>query len=100
MMILNDTTTQADDEDEEGKESEEGEEGKDDEDDEDDDDEDDDDDDDDDDNDDEDDEEDDCFFNTFKSQWQPHLPLFVCDADASGLRPCKSGKIPNMIQII
>ena len=41
-----------------------------------------------------------CFFNTFKSQWQPHLPLLVCDADATGLRPCKSGKIPNMIQII
>ena len=41
-----------------------------------------------------------CFFNTFKSQWQPHLPLFVCDADATELRPCKSGKIPNMIQII
>ena len=41
-----------------------------------------------------------CFFNTFKSQWQPHLPLLVCDADATQLRPCKSGKIPNMIQII
>ena len=36
-----------------------------------------------------------CFFNTFKSVWQPNLPLFVCDADPSGLRPCSSGKILN-----
>ena len=36
-----------------------------------------------------------CFFNTFKSHWQPNLPLFVCDADPSGLRPCLSGKILN-----
>ena len=36
-----------------------------------------------------------CFFNTFKSDWQPNLPLFVCDGDPSGLRPCLSGKILN-----
>ena len=41
-----------------------------------------------------------CFFNTFKSYWQPHLPLLGCDADPSGLRPCMSGKKLNMIQMI
>jgi pyruvate/2-oxoglutarate dehydrogenase complex dihydrolipoamide acyltransferase (E2) component len=36
-----------------------------------------------------------CFFNTFKSHWQPNLPTLGCDADPSGLRTCLSGKILN-----
>ena len=36
-----------------------------------------------------------CFFNTYKSHWQPHLPILGCDGDPSGLRTCLSGKILN-----
>ena len=41
-----------------------------------------------------------CFFNTYKSHWQPNLPTLGCDADPSGLRACMSGKELNMIQMI
>jgi hypothetical protein len=41
-----------------------------------------------------------CFFKTFRSQWQPGLPILECNADATELRPCMNGKILNMIQMI
>ena len=34
-----------------------------------------------------------CFFKTFRSQWQPGLPILECHAGEEGLRKCKNGKI-------
>jgi len=34
-----------------------------------------------------------CFFKTFRSQWQPGLPILECHAGEEGLRKCKNGMI-------